>query len=463
MNRVEIPNGLLEILERTPELGQAFLVGGCVRDHLLGFHVTDYDIEAYKVSYEALAKGLRRWGRVDLVGRSFGVIKLQLRDGNAYDFALPRRDSKTAPGHKGFQVQVDENIEPREAAERRDFTINSMMFDPRTGLFMDFFGGRLDLDNRLLRHTSAAFSEDPLRVLRGMQLASRFKLVAAPQTLDLCRSIRASYRELAIERVREEWFKWAARSSSPSHGLRFLREADWLSHFPEINALRGVAQEPEWHPEGDVFTHTCHSLDALVNLPEWSNAMESDRVVLSFAVLAHDFAKPATTQTAMKEGVQRIVSPGHEEQGGPIAEGFLKRIGVPPAFIQRVVPLVSNHLAHLQTATDRSVRRLALRLQPETIDHLCTVIKADQFGRPPKPKEPSSSLLNLHERARELNLQKAAPKPILMGRDLLERGLAPSPRFKKILDAAFEAQLESVFLDAQGAQAWLDKYLEPTL
>ena len=450
----------MEILEHTPELQYSYLVGGCVRDALLGFAVADYDIEAYQVSYESLARGLRRWGRTSLVGRSFGVIKLQLQDGHAYDFSLPRRDSKTAPGHKGFHIEIDQNIHPREAAARRDFTINSMMFDPRTDLLLDFFGGRVDLENRVLRHTSAAFSEDPLRVLRGMQMASRFQLEAAPETLEMCRSMALSYHELAIERVREEWIKWAARSTSPSHGLRFLGQAGWLSHFPEIDALRGVAQEPEWHPEGDVFTHTCHCLDALVKLPEWIVASESDRVVLCFAVLAHDFAKPATTLQALKDGIQRIISPGHEEKGGPIAEEFLKRIGVQSALIQRVVPLVSNHLAHMQTSTDRSIRRLAVRLQPETIEHLCIVIRADQFGRPPRPKEPSQSLLNLQEKALELNLRREAPKRMLMGRDLLDRGLAPSPRFKQILDEAFEAQLEAQFQDAEGAQVWLTQHLE---
>ncbi len=455
----ELPKRLREILERTPELRRSFLVGGCVRDRLLGLPITDFDIEVFDVSGEALQQGLQRWGRTDLVGRSFGVFKLQVRDGHVYDFSLPRRDSKVAPGHRGFLVEFDKDLPLPEAAARRDFTINSMMFDPRQGCLIDFFGGQKDLETRVLRHTSPAFSDDPLRVLRGMQFASRFRLEAAPETQDACRSISSSFSELAVERIRGEWQKWASKSASPSHGLRFLLDAGWLGHFPEIDALRGVEQEPEWHPEGDVFAHVCHCLDALVQMREWIDALELERLVLTFAVLAHDFAKPVTTHKTIKDGVVRIVAPGHEAKAGPIAETFLGRIGIPPEFTRRIVRLVTNHMAHLQTQTDRSVRRLAARLVPETIENLCTVIRADQFGRPPRSQEPSATLLNLQQRARELGLRKEAPKPILSGRDLLNRGLTPSPRFKRILNAAFEAQLDAAFEDSEGAEHWLTHFL----
>ena len=201
-------------------------------------------------------------------------------------------------GHKGFEVHFDPDIAPREAASRRDFTINALMFDPRTGEYLDFFGGRKDLEKRLLRHTSAAFVEDPLRVLRGMQFAARFDLTPAPETVELCRSIVQTFPELAVERVGMEWFKWALMSRRPSAGLRFLQTTGWLRHFPEIEALVGTPQDPEWHPEGDVFTHTCHCCDALAELPGWQGANETTRQVLMFAVLAHDFAKPQTTHEA---------------------------------------------------------------------------------------------------------------------------------------------------------------------
>ncbi len=450
-----IPTELRRILAESPELKGAFLVGGCVRDWLLGRTNKDFDIEVFGVDYEQLVIGLSRWGRTDLVGRSFGVVKLTMSAGEQFDFTIPRRDSKVAPGHKGFAITFDPAITPQDAAARRDFTINALMYDPRTNQVLDFFGGQEDLRNRVLRHTSGAFAEDPLRVLRGMQFAARFDLTPARETVELCRSMKASYGELAVERVREEWFKWAEKSAVPSRGLRFLVETEGIEQFPEVRALIGTPQDAEWHPEGDVFTHTCHCLDALVTLPGWLAADAESKIVHALAVLAHDFAKPQTTREEMRDGRLRIVSPGHEEQGGPVAENFLQRIHAPLAIRQRVIPLVTNHLAHLQTITDRSVRRLAKRLEPETIESLCLVITADQFGRPPKPRVASENLVALQAAAERLQVQASAPKPILLGRHLIEAGLKPGRAFGAILDAAFDAQLEGRFFDLPQAFRWL--------
>ena len=452
-----VPDELVAILGETPELARSFLVGGCVRDWLLAIPNKDFDIEVFGVGYERLAAGLSRWGRTDLVGRSFGVVKLTTPEGQTFDFSIPRRDSKVAPGHKGFEISFDPAITPKEAAARRDFTINALMFDPRRGEVLDFFGGQADLKDRVLRHTSGAFVEDPLRVLRGMQFAARFDLRAAPETVSLCREIKNGCRELAVERVREEWFKWAAKSVAPSRGLKFLVETEWVEHFPEIRALIGTPQEPEWHPEVDVFTHTCHCLDALVTLPGWQSADPESRIVLSLAVLAHDFAKPQTTREEMKGGRLRIVSPGHEEAGGPMAEQFLARINVPTAIRERVVPLVANHLAHLQTLSDRSVRRLARRLEPATIEELIVLITADQFGRPPRPQVISENVRALQARAAELQVQSSAPKPILLGRHLIELGMKPGREFGVLLEAAFDAQLEGSFSDLPQALRWLEE------
>jgi tRNA nucleotidyltransferase (CCA-adding enzyme) len=288
-----------------------------------------------------------------------------------------------------------------------------------------------------------------------MQFAARFDLTIAPETATLCRQIISSYGELAVERVREEWLKWAQKSTVPSRGLHWLRDTGWLVHFPEVNALVDVPQDPEWHPEGDVFVHTCHCLDALVTLPAWQAANPETRAILSFAVLAHDFAKSATTHEAERDGRMRIVSPGHEDAGGPLAAKFLERINVPLALGERVIPLVTNHLAHLQTLTDRAVRRLAKRLEPATIEELVVVITADQFGRPPRPREISENVRALEARAGELKLQASAPQPILMGRHLIELGLKPGPAMGTILEAAFEAQLEGDFATLPAALCWL--------
>ena len=458
-----IPDDLARILAETPELRSSYLVGGCVRDWLLGMPHKDFDIEVFGASYEQLAASLSRWGRTDLVGRSFGVLKLTLPDGRQFDFSIPRRDAKVAPGHQGFAVSFDPAITPKEAAARRDFTLNALMFDPRTGQVLDFFGGQADLKNRVLRHTSEAFQEDPLRVLRGMQFAARFDLLPAPETVALCQTMMTSYPELATERVREEWFKWAAKSVAPSAGLKFLFATGWIEHFPELQALVGTPQEPDWHPEGDVFTHTGHCCDALAKLPDWQKADEESRIVYMLAVLAHDFGKPSTTQRVMKDGRMRIVSPGHDEAGVPLAERFLNRINAPGAVRERVLPLVLNHMAHLSTVTDRFVRRLAKRLAPETIEGLCLVITADSFGRPPQPPVVPEGVAALKAKAAELQVQAAAPKPILLGRHLIELGLQPGKQFGEILDAAFEAQLEGKFQDLATAFRWLAEQTEVVL
>ena len=181
---VPIPNELATVLAILPELEQAYLVGGCVRDALLGVPVKDYDIEVFGVSCEQLAAALERHGRVDLVGHSFGVLKFTMHGGRTFDFSLPRHDSKIRSGHKGFRIVTNPAMTLADAAARRDFTINALMFDPRRNEVLDFFNGRRDLDERVLRHTSPAFAEDPLRVLRGMQLAARFDLQPAPETVD---------------------------------------------------------------------------------------------------------------------------------------------------------------------------------------------------------------------------------------------------------------------------------------
>lgn len=438
------------MLTKTPLLAKAYLAGGCVRDALLGHPSKDFDIEVFGATYEELVAALGRWGKVDLVGRSFGVVKLWLA-GKEYDFTLARRDSKTAPGHKGFEIQFDPGLSIEEATARRDFTINSMLFDPRANAIVDLHGGERDLREGILRHTSGAFVEDPLRALRGFQFAARFNLNAAPETLELCRSISDSHGELAIERVWQEWLKWAARSVTPSLGLKFLRDADWLRHYPELAAMIGTPQDPRWHPEGDVFVHTCHCCDAMASLPEWQRLDEADRATLMLTILTHDFGKVVTT---VREG-EVISSPGHERESGVLAEAFLARIGAPSHIRERVVPLAVNHMFYTETVTDRSVRRLARRLAPETIESLAIVMTADAYGRPPKPREAPPLIAELKAKAGELKIQDSAPKPILMGRHLLERGMAPSPRFKQILDAAYEAQLDGVFNDLEGALRWL--------
>lgn len=454
------------MLDAVGGIGRPRLVGGGVRDWLLGLSPNDFDLEVAGVDFETLQRALARFGATDVVGRSFGVIKVRsAASGAEYDFSLPRRESKIGSGHRGFVVAPDPKLNDAEAAARRDFTINAIAFDPLTGEIIDPHGGQRDLAARVLRHTSPAFVEDPLRVLRGFQLAARFDFSLAPETAALCRSIADTFAELPVERIWGEWEKWATKSTNPSRGLAVLEETGWLRHFPEVAVLRGTPQEPEWHPEGDVFTHTQHCLDALVGLSDWKNAPPARRRLLAFAVLAHDFGKPATTAHAERRGKMRWISPGHEAAGAPIAEAFLRRIGAPLELDAPVRTLVAYHLAHHHgkegNFSDTQVRRLARKLTPATIDDLAVVMTADSLGRPPLGSEEILKLIaQLRAKAASLAVGDSAPRPLVLGRHLVALGRPPGPDFKPVLDAAFEAQLDGAFADEAGGVDWLRHFLQ---
>ena len=442
--------------------GRPHLAGGCVRDWLLGLEPKDFDVEVFGLDFEQMQRALAPFGPTDVVGRSFGVLKVRL-GGSEYDFALPRRESKTGAGHRGFAVAPEPDLSEAEAAARRDFTVNAIAYDPFAQRLIDPHGGERDLCARVLRHTSAAFVEDPLRVLRGFQFAARFDLQLAPETAALCRSIKETYRELALERVWGEWDKWCTKATKPSAGLAVLRATGWLSFFPEIAALDGLPQDPEWHPEGDVLVHTGHCLDALVGLTAWREGDARTRRVLMLAVLAHDFGKATTTHQAERRGRVRWVSPGHEAAGAPLAESFLVRIGAPLELIEHVRPLVVHHLAHHQSQEamrDTTVRRLARKLEPASLDDLLTVMTADHLGRPPLVSEEALRRIEeLRAVAQRLALEHEAPKPIVLGRHLIALGMKPGPHFKPALDAAFESQLDGAFYDEAGGIEWLRNWL----
>ena len=461
---LRFPADLRAMLDAVRRVGRPRLVGGGVRDWLLGLAPKDFDVDVGGVDFENLHRALARFGATDVVGRSFGVIKVRSREtGEDYDFSLPRRESKTGAGHRGFVVAPDPALSDAEAAARRDFTVNAIACDPFTGEIIDPHGGRRDLDARVLRHTSAAFAEDPLRVLRGMQLAGRFSFTLAPETAALCQTIADTFSELPLERVWGEWEKWAAKSVTPSRGLTVLEASGWLRHFPELAALRGTLQEPAWHPEGDVFTHTQHCLDALVALPVWPDANFGRRRRLMFGVLAHDFGKPSTTRHEEKHGVLRWTSAGHEAAGGPLTQTFLRRIGALRELDAPVTALVVNHLVHHHgqaTFSDASVRRLARRLAPATIAELAAVMRADSNGRPPLTSPETHRRIDaLEATARALEFENLAPKPVVFGRHLMALGIAPGPDFKRVLDAAFEAQLDGAFADEATGTAWLRQHL----
>ena len=450
-----IPTRLKRLLDLLPHDATPYLVGGCVRDWLLGSEIKDFDVEIFNISMNDLVQILSKHGRTDTVGRSFGVIKWTPIKGETYDIAIPRRETKTGDGHRGFDVEPDPQLDPKVAASRRDFTINSIMYDARKHQILDPFEGQNDLENKRLKHTSNAFSEDPLRVLRGMQFAGRFGMQGDPSTLKLCQSISNHYSELPPERIWSEWYKWATQSRFPSKGLKFLKNSGWLEHFPELKALIDTPQDPEWHPEGNVWNHTNHCCDALVHQPEWKSSEPSeDRAVWMFSVLLHDIGKPETTERVVRNGRERIVSPGHDKVGAKKADCFLERLKSPNVIRDRVCPLISEHMIHVQKMTNRAVRRLSKRLEPETIPSLCVVMTSDAMGRPPlKPGIPKF-IEQLRNKAAELEVLTQAPSPFLRGSDLMEMGLSPGKQIGILLHQAYELQIEGEITDRTQAFQW---------
>lgn len=450
---MNIPQDLQDIIDALISVGaRPYLVGGCVRDHLLGIAPHDFDIEVFNMYPEQLLHCLKYFGAVNEIGKAFGILQVR-----GYEFSVPRKDNKTGAGHKGFSVSFDPNISIEEACSRRDFTINSMMYDPQTNQILDPYHGKDDLRVRLLSPTSSAFKEDPLRVLRGFQFAARFNMVADNYLCDYAEEIKDEYKHLPKERVWAEWKKWAEQGLFPSAGLDLLVVTTWIDLYPELKALINCAQEPEWHPEGSVFVHTLLVCDAMAEICKWNNIAGEDRVVLMLAALCHDLGKPQTTFTR-EDG--RIVSPGHAEIGVEISRHFLNSIGCFPRIIERVLPLVKEHLAHIQKdISKRTVRRLANRLYPATIKELSYLAEADHSGRHPLPGGMPEGIKEILKISKEIQLTAAQPKPFITGKDLIARGIEPGKTMGKILAELFESQLDGLFTDRVEALNYLDSVM----
>ncbi len=457
-----IPSSLMHLFNVLPATATPLMVGGCVRDWLLGSDINDFDVEIFNISFTYLHKILSKHGRTNAVGKSFGVIKWTPRKGETYDIAIPRKEKKTGIGHRGFEVTHDPQLSPESAAARRDFTINAIMYDPKKQVILDPYHGQKDLKNRKLKHTSNAFSEDPLRVLRGMQFAARFDMSGDDETLELCRSIQDHFKELPRERIWHEWYKWSTQSRKPSKGLQFLKGSGWLKHFIELSALINTPQDPEWHPEGDVWNHTLHCCDALANQPDWLDGAPLDRAVWMFAILLHDIGKSRTTEKVMKHGRMRVVSPGHDKIGANLADDFFDRIQAPKVITERVRPLIMEHMIHISSVSDRMVRRLAKRLEPETIPSLCLIMTADALGRPPKEPKIPESIQALREKAQELEVLSQAPQPILKGGDLIALGMKPGKQIGILLKQIYDLQLEGTIQTRPQAFDWVRSKLETT-
>ena len=452
--------------------GRAFLIGGAVRDQVLGKPSKDLDVEVHGMDANTLVGILSEFGQVNSVGASFGVLKLTI-DGEDFDFSLPRRENKTGRGHRGFMVEVDPTMTTLEAARRRDFTMNGLMQDVLSGDVTDHFGGTVDLENHTLKMTDAAtFIEDPLRVLRGFQFCGRFVLKVEPETSRVCWDMVKEFGTLAVERVWEEWNKWATKSVRPSLGLQFLHEVGWLHKFPEVAALVGLEQEESWHPELTVFRHICLVVDKCAQIAADDGLTDEQRAVLVFAGLCHDFGKATTTEVI--DG--RITSRGHDQAAEPFVRSFMSRIGAPRWLVEQVVPLCANHMFRAEP-TPRNVRRLSVRVSPSNVEMLVRLMHSDlarkgsrcrRCRRPLTDPDsvragigPVCATKDWHPQvilnvARENECSAAQPEPVLMGRHLLSF-MAPGPEMGRVLRDAFMAQLDGEFCTVEGGTEWVRK------
>jgi tRNA nucleotidyltransferase (CCA-adding enzyme) len=427
------------------EGGRALLVGGWVRDRHLGLVSKDVDLEVFGVDAGRLRRLLERVGPVNTVGESFTVFKV--RD---IDVSLPRRESKVARGHRGFAVVGDPTLSFEEAARRRDFTMNAMGLDPLTGEWLDPFHGREDLDSRILRAVDpATFGDDSLRVLRGVQFAARFELTLEPASAALCRTIALD--DLAAERVWGECRKLLLGAARPSRGLDLgldLGVVDRL--FPQLAALVGCPQDPEWHPEGDVWVHTLLVVDQAA--ARLDGLGEPERVSLMLGALAHDLGKPATT--SLIDG--RLRSPGHDQAGlepaMTLLDGFKLHALEGYDVRRQVAGLVAYHLTpgmwHKAPGGvgDGAFRRLAAKVDLELLARLSA---ADCEGRVGTFDCSASEWFRA--RARALGVEHRPPPRLLLGRHVLALGLAPGPAVGEVLDAVYERQLDGLVDSVEAA------------
>jgi len=420
--------------------GRALIVGGWVRDRLRGAPSKDVDLEVFGVAQDDLPRLLAHHGRVEAVGQSFPVYKVIGDSGGDIDVGLPRRESKSGRGHKAFDVRGDPSMTIEDAARRRDFTVNAIAWDPLTDTYEDPFDGRGDIARRQLRVVDrTTFADDSLRVLRAIQFAARFEFDLDDEAVALCRQIPLN--DLPAERVWGEIEKLLLHARRPSIGLDLALSLGVVDQvLPELRPLVGCPQEPEWHPEGDVWVHTLMVVD---KAREAIDDLEKPaQIVVMLGALCHDLGKPATT--ALIDG--RIRSRDHEEAGVAPTIALLNRLNVNSIggvdVRQQVIAIVADHLKpgmfhKAGNVGDGAFRRLAQRVNMEL---LARVARADCLGR--TGTFDCSAMDWFIERARALGVEHQPPAPIVLGRHLLELGLTPGPLVGQILKQVYERQLD---------------------
>ena len=427
--------------------GRPIAVGGCVRDACMGIRPKDVDIEVHGLTFIELQRQLSATldGKLDPVGRSFGVIKTRIGDLDI-DISVPRTESKSGPGHKGFDVSFSPHMGFTEASRRRDLTINSMGVDLKSGEFLDPHGGMTDLiEGKLQAVDEETFADDPLRVLRVAQFAARLDMKPTSDLITLCGLL--GIEEVAAERRFLELSKMLVKGEKPSLGLAFLAQADQLDEtLPELSALIDTPQNPKWHPEGDVWIHTLMVVDEAAKLRNGK-----DDLALMFGALCHDFGKP--TVSRVEDGVVRAKR--HSEAGVEPSLAFLKRLKAPHELAMQVAVLVDKHLEPAmfpgQGAKPAAYRRLARTLAKShvSMDLLERVARADQLGRTTElalaRKTPSCD--EFRAKAESMNIVDEPAKDVVRGRDLIERGWKPGPSMGSMLAQCRHAQYEGGLTD----------------
>ena len=422
-----------------PELKpRALLVGGFVRDSIMRKKSKDADLEVYGVTPERLLELLiNKFGpdKIDTVGKQFEVIKVFIDKDISLDISIPRRDSKKGSGHKGFEITGDPTMSIEEAARRRDFTMNSLAADPLTFEVFDPFGGVDDIESRVLKATDPkTFTEDPLRVYRGVQFVGRFNLEVDSETFRVMREMskKHEFRNLPKDRVRGELDKLLLKSDKPSKGIELMKQLRILeSRFPEIAELVGIKQEYEWHPEGNVYVHTLDVLDEAAKIVRREKLEGDLALMVLYGALAHDFGKPQTTR--IEDG--RIRSKGHEAAGVEPARKFAERIGLSEnnPITLAMCAIAARHLQpgelyrrFEKTSDEKSyvngIRTMIKSIKSVPYEVVLYASEADFRGRATKGVKEAiyKPGVKFRELVSEYNLDKVAQTNLILGRDILE-------------------------------------------
>ncbi len=460
--------------------GDVYAVGGFVRDLVLGRPSPEVDLLVARRPLETIVARLEKHGRVDLVGRSFGIIKFTRRD-RTYDIALPRVDRAAADGargHKDVVVAADPGLPIEKDLERRDFRCNSMALRLRDGSLIDPFEGRKDALARRLRLTNpAAFPDDPLRVVRVARFASVLGFRVDPSIYPAARAVDLS--GLSVERVNDEMFKLLLESPRPSVGLEEMFRLGVLEQwFPELQALTLAIQDSVFHPERDdfghhtVWAHIKLTVDQAAALGRLRGLPTPRRLALLLAALYHDLGKATTTRWEFKRGRMAVTSAGHDIQSERAARRILLRFkvqtwnGYP---IGRMVPLLirAHHRAgelwnSREEVTKKAFNRLAADVQGE-IDLVVLLDAADRAGRGARLVRGLDRQARwLFKKFDELRVNRETIKPLVMGRDLIALGVPPGPGMGRLLKKLYRAQLDNAFDTKAAGLARARRLLERT-